>query len=1445
MAITEISASGGIGIDGYGAAGLPSGLGIDTGSGAISGTPDAADAGTATATVTASDTAGNTDTVDITFPAVARGDQALTGFEYSAASVTFGSAAPTVTAPSGARTALSYSAAPDTVCTVDASSGALMIVGVGGCVVTATAAGTANYNEDTDTYTVTVQAAGTLVLNVSAIATDNRVNIAEKAAGFSIGGDTGSVGGVSVTVTVGTGELAATSSTEDPATWSVSVPADAPYISGASVDVEVNASKAGYTAPGAAERALAVDLVAPTAPSYTAPVSLKVGVAITEISASGGTGIDGYGAAGLPSGLGIDTGSGAISGTPDAADAGTATATVTASDTAGNTDTVDITFPAVARGDQALTGFEYSAASVTFGSAAPTVTAPSGARTALSYSAAPDTVCTVDASSGALMIVGVGGCVVTATAAGTANYNEDTDTYTVTVQAAGTLVLNVSAIATDNRVNIAEKAAGFSIGGDTGSVGGVSVTVTVGTGELAATSSTEDPATWSVSVPADAPYISGASVDVEVNASKAGYTAPGAAERALAVDLVAPTAPTYAAPSSLKVGVAITEISASGGIGIDGYGAAGLPSGLGIDTGSGAISGTPDAADAGTATATVTASDTAGNTDTVDITFPAVARGDQALTGFEYSAASVTFGSAAPTVTAPSGARTTLSYSAAPDTVCTVDASSGALTIVGVGGCVVTATAAGTANYNEDTATYTVTVQAAVAPGAPAGLGARGTGSKVVLGWTAPVVTGSGGLSGYTLYRGDGGACDNLSALSLSIAEDATSAEDATVSSGNTYCYELTAISDLGGEGSPSASVVARVVNPSAPTGLAVTLKSASAIGLGWTAPADDGGGALDGYNVLRCEEGQAACTPGYLDWVPLADGTSYADDAVTAGTEYRYAVQSSRLAAPSAWSEQVVAVAEAAVAPGAPTGLAARANGEQAVLSWAAPGDGGNSALTGYTLYRGAGDSCGNLTSLRAGIGAGERSAEDTGVTEGGTYCYRLTASNALAGEGAGSNTAVVVVAGPSAPTGLAVTLKSASAIGLAWTAPADDGGGALDGYNVLRCEEGQAACTPAYLDWVPLADGTSYADDAVAVGAEYRYAVQSSRLSALSAWSNEVTAVAEAAVAPGAPAGLAARANGEKAVLSWAAPGDSGNSALTGYTLYRGAGDSCGNLTSLRAGIGAGERSAEDTGVTEGGTYCYRLTASNALAGEGAGSNTAVVVVAGPSAPTGLAVTLKSASAIGLGWTAPADDGGGALDGYNVLRCEEGQGACTPAYLDWVPLADGTSYADDAVTAGTEYRYAVQSSRLAAPSAWSEQVVAVAEAAVAPGAPTGLAARANGEKAVLSWAAPGDSGNSALTGYTLYRGAGDSCGNLTSLRAGIGAGERSAEDTGVTEGGTYCYRLTASNALAGEGAGVEHGGGGGRGAIGADGAGGHPEERVGDRSGLDGAGGRRRRGA
>ena len=450
----------------------------------------------------------------------------------------------------------------------------------------------------------------------------------------------------------------------------------------------VSASKTGYTAPSDVTRAhLAVDLAAPSA-TYTAPSSLQVGVAVGAMTPSTtDTDIASYGATGLPPGLGIDsTAPGAISGTPGTADANTASATVTVTDTAGNPATVSITFPAVAKGNQTLTGFAYSPATVTYGDTAPAVTAPGGVQTTLSYSATPSaTVCTVDASTGALTPVEVGACVITATAAGTADWNQATATFTVTVAAAGALALNLDTIAGDDTVNIAEKAAGFTIsrrhrlGG--GCVGQrhpwLAVAADRHLGQPAA------PGRWPCR--RTRPTSPAPSVAVTVSASKTGYTAPSDVTRTLAVDLAAPSA-TYTAPSSLQVGVAVGAMTPSTtDTDIASYGATGLPPGLGIDAGTGVISGTPGTADANTASATVTVTDTAGNPATVSIAFPAVARGNQTLTGFAYSPATVTYGDTAPAVTAPGGVQTTLSYSATPSDVCTVDSSTGALTLEGAG----------------------------------------------------------------------------------------------------------------------------------------------------------------------------------------------------------------------------------------------------------------------------------------------------------------------------------------------------------------------------------------------------------------------------------------------------------------------------------------------------------------------------------------------------------------------------------------------------------------------------------------------------------------------------------------------------------------------------------------------------------------------------------------
>ena len=275
----------------------------------------------------------------------------------------------------------------------------------------------------------------------------------------------------------------------------------------------------------------------------------------------------------------------------------------------------------------------------------------------------------------------------------------------------GTVAVTLNTIAGDNVVNIAEKAAGFAISGtmDSGATG---VSVTIGTGMARAAILNSSSATWTIAISGDDADIIGTSVNVVVTAMLSGG-ATGTVSRPLTVDLVLPTA-TYAAPTSLTVGTAITIVPGSPSADIASYAVQGfaLLPGLTLASDTGVISGAPTTADAFTAPVTIRLTDGAGNPNDVEIGFPEVGIGSQTLSGFTYTPDTVALNATPPAVTPPSGAQTdsTLSYTSGDETVCTVDSATGALTLVATGDCVITVTASATTNYNEATDTFTITV---------------------------------------------------------------------------------------------------------------------------------------------------------------------------------------------------------------------------------------------------------------------------------------------------------------------------------------------------------------------------------------------------------------------------------------------------------------------------------------------------------------------------------------------------------------------------------------------------------------------------------------------------------------------------------------------------------------------------------------------------------------
>jgi chitodextrinase len=160
-----------------------------------------------------------------------------------------------------------------------------------------------------------------------------------------------------------------------------------------------------------------------------------------------------------------------------------------------------------------------------------------------------------------------------------------------------------------------------------------------------------------------------------------------------------------------------------------------------------------------------------------------------------------------------------------------------------------------------------------------------------------------------------------------------------------------------------------------------------------------------------------------------------------------------------------------------------------------------------------------------------------------------------------------------------------------------------------------------------------------------------------------------------PTVPTGLVATpVSGTRIDLTWSASSDSGGSGLKGYNVYRGATLIASQVQGL---------SYQDTGLTSGTSYGYRVSAIDNVGNESAQSSIAQATTldsAAPSVPTGVSATPISSSVISVSWSASTDTGGSGLAGYRIFR----DGV-------FVTQANGTTFTDTGRAASTLYSYRI----------------------------------------------------------------------------------------------------------------------------------------------------------
>lgn len=171
-------------------------------------------------------------------------------------------------------------------------------------------------------------------------------------------------------------------------------------------------------------------------------------------------------------------------------------------------------------------------------------------------------------------------------------------------------------------------------------------------------------------------------------------------------------------------------------------------------------------------------------------------------------------------------------------------------------------------------------------PGAPTGLTATASTlipGKISLAWTAPSVTGAGGITGYNIYFSTG-------ALITSTTGTGVSYDVTGLNPGQTYTFYVTARNALddaeGSESAQSGTATAQALGePPAPSALAIVVSTTvpNRLSLSWTPPA----GGYTGFKVFDRNVSTGVDTP-----IADVDVAFFDVDGVTTGTAKTYVVR-------------------------------------------------------------------------------------------------------------------------------------------------------------------------------------------------------------------------------------------------------------------------------------------------------------------------------------------------------------------------------------------------------------------------------------------------------------------------------------------------------------------------------------------------------------------------
>ena len=146
-----------------------------------------------------------------------------------------------------------------------------------------------------------------------------------------------------------------------------------------------------------------------------------------------------------------------------------------------------------------------------------------------------------------------------------------------------------------------------------------------------------------------------------------------------------------------------------------------------------------------------------------------------------------------------------------------------------------------------------------------------------------------------------------------------------------------------------------------------------------------------------------------------------------------------------------------------------------------------------------------------------------------------------------------------------------------------------------------------------------------------------------------------AQSDVVPGAPTSVATTSSNAEATVTWSVPTANGGTAVTGYSVAWTSNVSQG-MTSGWSNVAASATSYRLTGLQNGVTYTFTVSATNAAGTGAASASVAATPYTRAGAPANLTAAALPGGQVHLNWAPPGDNGGATVTGYRIERRVDG---------------------------------------------------------------------------------------------------------------------------------------------------------------------------------------------